>query len=216
MSQKSVTGRLDQSAGIAIGPILFIIAILAILAAAIAAGSGGFMASTSGESDKTKAGALIQIGANLKIGMDRIIMEGGMLPTGASGAGVVNYSVTATNLTNDLFSPSGGGISPPSAAMANTPGTDVWYFVQGPIVGVGSGGSNNDVVAVLRVAQSICAGINNLAVGSTTIPAVADLGDFATNAATGTNWPLASATGCVQNNDAGSTGYYYYQVLAVQ
>ena len=42
--------RLSPNAGIAIGPILFIIAILAILAAAIAAGSGSFTAGTTSES----------------------------------------------------------------------------------------------------------------------------------------------------------------------
>src|SRR5580658_2534770 len=67
--------RFGHDAGIAIGPILFIIAILGILAAAIAAGSGSFTSGTTAESSKTKAAALIQIGENLKIGMDRLIME---------------------------------------------------------------------------------------------------------------------------------------------
>ena len=72
-----MTKRMGATAGIAIGPILFIIAILAILAAAIAAGSGSFTSGTTSESAKTKASALIQIGENLKVGMDRLIMEGG-------------------------------------------------------------------------------------------------------------------------------------------
>src|ERR1700728_5210589 len=55
--------RLASDAGIAIGPILFIIALLGILAAAIAAGSGSFTSSTTNESDETKAAALINIKA---------------------------------------------------------------------------------------------------------------------------------------------------------
>ena len=46
---------LNNQDGIALGPILFIIAILAIIAAAIAAANGGFTANTTTESDKSKA-----------------------------------------------------------------------------------------------------------------------------------------------------------------
>ena len=46
---RSTHARWQREVGIAIGPILFIIAILAILAAAIAAGSGSFTAPTATE-----------------------------------------------------------------------------------------------------------------------------------------------------------------------
>src|ERR1700722_17739062 len=96
--------RWQNDAGIAIGPILFIIAILAILAAAIAAGSGSFSAPTSSESAKTKASAMIQVGDTLKIGMDRMTMENSI------GWGGWNINTNDTSNTNDLFSPTGGGI----------------------------------------------------------------------------------------------------------
>src|SRR5476649_511292 len=102
------TQRWSSDAGIAIGPILFIIAILAILAAAIAAGSGGFTSGTANESNSTKASALIQIGENLKIGMERMVMENGI----SYGAYTINPANTTNN--NDLFSPLGGGITAPS------------------------------------------------------------------------------------------------------
>ena len=55
---------LNNQHGIALGPILFIIAILAILAAAIAAGSGSFTANTNTESAKAMAEAIVnQCGA---------------------------------------------------------------------------------------------------------------------------------------------------------
>src|SRR5580692_5056365 len=92
-----IVTRFASDAGIAIGPILFIIAILGILAAAIAAGSGSFTSSTTNESDKTKAAALIQIGENLKIGMDRLLLENNVPFTN------VVIGVTNTSNTVDLF-----------------------------------------------------------------------------------------------------------------
>lgn len=210
--------RLDPQAGIAIGPILFIVAILGILAAAIAAGSGSFTANTSTESARTKAAALIQIGENLKIGMDRITMQGGIDPEN------VDINTLNTQNSDELFSPTGGGIAVPSTSMANTAGTDTWYFVKGPIAGFGLNASN-EVFAVLRVANSVCAEINNRTMGSATTPTGAELGNFASNATTLaqtiTNWPTTPAlrgitVGCVNNTNAGSTGTYFYQVMGIQ
>src|ERR1700743_2821598 len=96
-TQQLTVKRFSSDAGIAIGPILFIIAILAILAAAIAAGSGSFTAGTSSESNRTKASALIQIGENLKVGMDRMMMTNGIAWNGYT----INASNTVAN--NDLF-----------------------------------------------------------------------------------------------------------------
>ncbi len=110
--------RWQKDAGIAIGPILFIIAILAILAAAIAAGSGSFSAPTATEGAKTKASAVIQLGDTLKMGMDRLTMENGI----SWGGWTINTANTVNN--NDLFSPTGGGVSPPSTSMAGNPAVD--------------------------------------------------------------------------------------------
>ena len=207
--------RFTPNAGIAIGPILFIVAILAILAAAIAAGSGSFTSGTTTESNRTKSSALVQIGENLKIGMDRITMEGGIPATS------VDINATNTSLTNALFSPTGGGVAAPSVSMANAPATDVWYYVQGPINGLGS--SASEIFATLRVASGVCAEINNRATGTSSTPTGADLGNFASqvtvSANTVTNWPAGMAglsTGCVNNTNAGSTGTYFYQVMAIQ
>jgi hypothetical protein len=228
--------HLSPQAGIAIGPILFIIAILAILAAAIAAGSGSFTSGTNSESSRTKSSALVQIGENLKIGMDRITMEGGIDPTS------VDINVTNTAATNALFSPVGGGIAAPSVGMANNPVYDKWYFPKGPINGMGT--SVGSIVAVLPVSLSVCAEINNRTVGTAVAPTTAALGDFAAGTITGaTLWPTAAsggesgagttvsaganlvgvATGCVQTSDvtvgtnaSPTSQYFYYQVLAIQ
>lgn len=206
--------RLGRDAGIAIGPILFIIAVLGILAAAIAAGSGSFTIGTTNETNRARATALIDIGQNLKIGMDRIL-----------GNGVEFTSVVIdednTSDTVDLFSPMGGGIAAPSTTMAATPGTDIWYY---PLVAIPKlGTTEGSRLAVIRVNTGVCDEINirTAAVAAGTAHSqAADLGDFtATTLNNGTNWPAdfqGKSTGCVENTNAASAGFYFFQVLAIR
>ena len=218
--QSGPNARYGSQAGIAIGPILFIIAILAILAAAIAAGSGSFTAPTASEGNKTKAAGIISIGENLKIGMDRIVMENGL------GWGAWNINATATSNTNDLFAPAGGGISPPSTSLAADPGNDLWYYPTGEIPDLGtsngSNGNSSEQLAVLNVTQGVCNELNNKANGFVT-PTGNDLGNFKSTTDLGTTplaaWPAnlnGKTIGCVQNTDSSSPGYFFYEVLYVQ
>lgn len=235
--------RLSPNAGIAIGPILFIIAILAILAAAIAAGSGSFTAGTGTESNRTKSSALVEMGENLKIGMDNITMSSGIAPTSV----IINPAQTGgdSTATSELFSPTGGGVAPPSTSMAqvvsgSTP--DRWHYLTIPIPGLGTGAG--DVVAVLSVApasvagtaNNLCAEINNRTTGNAVAPAAVDLGNFYSDATPGiisgnggvissgsaSGWPATNpnlngvATGCVVNSDTSSPAAFFYQVLAIQ
>jgi len=184
---KKETERLGANAGIAIGPILFIIAILAILASAIASGSGSFTAGAAAEGNKTRASALIQIGENLRMGMDQIILSGGR----SIDEVVINSANTSNNV--DLFSPTGGGISVPSRTHANNPQIDIWYFPRGPVKGLGSL-YGKEVLAVLPVSRGVCAELNNRSLGIAAIPGNLPLGNFVAanvdNAVTGmTDWP---------------------------
>ena len=204
--------RWHREAGIAIGPILFIIAILAILAAAIAAGSGSFNAPTATEGAKTKSSALIQVGDNLKMGMDRMTMENGV----SWGGWTISPSSTSAN--SDLFSPTGGGIAPPSTSLAGDPANDVWYYPVGPLPGLGS----NDQLAVLNVASDVCNEVNNRAMGQSTSWA-ANVGDFAASNSTTADtaisaWPTnlhGKTIGCVQNGSM-SNHYFFYEVLFIE
>ncbi|MGE3623004.1 MAG: hypothetical protein AB7H77_03890 [Bdellovibrionales bacterium] len=209
--------RLPSDAGIAIGPILFIIAILGILAAAIAAGSGSFTAGTQNEGNSTKASALIQIGENLKVGMDRLMLGN------STDFNSVVIDVNNTSNSVDLFSPSGGGIAVPSTSLSADPVNDLWYYPTAIIPQMGTSGSER--LAMLQVTQGICDQINSKAnalditvanydsgaIGDPT--ANNDLGNLLANG----DWPEAlngRMVGCVY--DTGTSTYWFYQVLAIQ
>jgi hypothetical protein len=203
--------RWHHDAGIAIGPILFIIAILAILAAAIAAGSGSFTSSSQTEGNRTKSAGLISVGESLKIGMDRLVMENGIVWGGWN----IN-ALSATSNQNDLFAPAGGGISSPSSALAADPGNDAWYYPQGHIGDLGDP-SQADQLAVLNVTEGVCNEVNNRVYGQSESPA-ATVGSgsvTSSGAVTFSAWPTnldGKTLGCF----AAGGDYYFFQVLFIQ
>jgi hypothetical protein len=219
-TQQMPTERLAANAGIAIGPILFIIAILGILAAAIAAGSGSFTNGTASEGNSTKASALIQIGENLKVGMDRILMENGIALNN------VVIGVNNTQNTNELFSPTGGGITIPATSMSNDPVNNFWYYPQAIVPNIGSGASSGlpDMMAMIQVSQGVCDQINAKAIGLNTSVANYDTGAIGdpgnSNNDLGnlfSSWPAAlngQLVGCVA--DSSTSTYWFYQVIAIQ
>jgi len=224
--------RLADEAGIAIGPILFIIAVLGILAAAIAAGSGSFTSGTAQESNRTKAAAMIEIGQNLKIGYERIASS--LNATVGTDFDAIIINQNNTSETVDLFSPTGGGISAPSTTMGLDPSSDVWMYpvIDVPKIGTGSAGGGNKV-AVLRVSPGVCDEIN-YRTNALTIPPIpadagssmdgtgagADLGDFSDTAENdGSNWPTSlegKPVGCVHNTNTTTPGYFFYQVIGIR
>lgn len=224
-SLKECESRLQKEAGIAIGPILFIIAVLGILATAIAAGSGSFTTSTTGESARTKAAAIIEIGQNLKVGVDRVMARG----SSGDGTELLNVIINVDNTDGDadLFSPTGGGIAPPSTALASDPANDAWHYPLARIPGIGT--ANGSRLAVLPVSKAVCDEINSKLYGFTAGTADtdhADLGDWESDiaystsgliASTYTNWPTSDfkgkATGCLLNDN--NTVYYFYQIIGI-
>ncbi len=201
--------RMNRTAGIAIGPILFIVAILAVLATAIAAGSSTFATSSSGETNRTNAAALIQIGQNLKMGVDRIV---------ALGTPMTSVVINASNTVNnaDLFSPTGGGLVPPATTLSST-GSDAWAYGYAVVTNLGT--TTNDRVAFLKVTQGVCDQINSQTGGVATAGATrnADLGGNMEANITNT-WPTGQAgkmVGCIVNTN-GTPAHYFYQILGVQ
>ena len=118
----------NNQSGIALGPILFIIAILAILGAVLAAGSGSFNASTGAESAKAMAQtitnqcAAYQDALNLVFGngcdvtqIDWSPANGGGYPSGTGAWVHGDYSTGGTGHTGNgqcaFFDPRGGGMT---------------------------------------------------------------------------------------------------------
>jgi hypothetical protein len=208
--------RVSSAAGIAIGPILFVVAILGILAAAIAASSGSFTGSSAREGSRTQASAMIEIGTLLKIGFTRLIGNG-------IDFDAIVIDNTATTMDVDLFSPSGGSVTNiPSVTLAADPATDLWYYPLGVLPQIGSGGS--DRLALLRVSLLTCTQINQQANGVSVLatdPSMgADIGDPSVSPLTGAaSWPaplVGKEVGCLRNTNTTRPGYMFFQVLGIR
>ena len=220
-ARTSAAPRFQSDAGIAIGPILFIIAILAILGAAIAAGSGSFTAGTTSEAAKMQATALIQIGENLQSGVSYLMSRNNI-----SDPSQITYGTT---LDTDLFSPTGGAIIQPSTAYMTPNPTYVemssWHYMMTITVG-GFGTSADDLFAFSYIGNDSnalvkCNAINIQANGVTSVPTVT-IALIAAASPTHTSFnadfgPLNNKmTGCFYTSHIYSAGYWFYQVLSVQ
>ena len=218
---KNINTRLSSEDGFAIGPILFIIAVLGILAAAISAGSGSFSNSTTSEANNTKTAALMDIGQGMKVAFDRVMGEN----TGTA-INAVNLSTADLNDALGVFSPIGGGASPPPTTMSVNSGTGTWYFPLLDLTALGVGTSAGSRVAMIQVDPTVCTTLNTKANGQTLATpstAIPDITAAATNPGTTivaiatTAWGISGAmSGCVQEKTATGSlaaGYYFFQVL---
>ena len=132
--------RLHPQRAIALGPILFIIAVLAVIAAVISSGSGSFNANTNTESEKAMAEVIINSCGAYQDAMNVLLHNGcdpqaidwtpagGNFPTGAGTW--TNGDYTGGNGTNRagsglcaMYDPRGGGMifkQLPAAALLTT------------------------------------------------------------------------------------------------
>ncbi len=108
--------KFTKNNGIAIGPILFVVAILAALSAAITAGSGSFNSSTVTQQDRLDAQSLLEVAENVGRGVDRV------MGNGCRDNQISFYSDALSEPQNPnapadgrchVFLPQGGGINPP-------------------------------------------------------------------------------------------------------
>lgn len=201
--------------GAALGPALFALVVLGLLSASIAAGTGYFSSGESVESQRAKAAALLETGQALKAGMDRLARQGIQLENVILDESVVNGSA-------GLFSPEGGGVMLPSAAMAADPSKDQWIYTSRnlPDIGTATGG---DRIALLRVSSGVCEQINLKAASLAMIPGAQDLGNFYASGVSSDSvlaeWPGAlrgKMRGCVRNIHADSPGFFFYQVVGTR
>ena len=167
--------RRTNQCGIAIGPILYIVAILAVLVSAIAAGSGEFNGDISAVSAKAQASAILGYAHEVKLGVDRVIAKG-CTDTQISFGNPFVSGYTNPNAPADkschVFDVNGGGIvwkNPPIGANKILDGGGFWitdyvpYIIGGYAAIPNIGTNSNELVLYLPISeQKLCAAINNI------------------------------------------------------
>ena len=152
--------------GIAIGPILFIMAILAVLAAAIAAGSGSFSGDTSAISAKAQASAILEYANEVKFAVDRVLAKG-CTDTEISFENPIVSGYENPNAPSDkpchVFDVNGGGIvwkNPPSGIdLSSVPSSYRNYVFSGDSNHLGayiSAPGADLVIKLSGLSSSIC------------------------------------------------------------
>lgn len=170
--------------GIAIGPILFVIAILAVLATTIAAATGSFSGSTDSERAQIEATTIMNYANSIAAAVQRLQAMGctdSQLSFYTTVYTTWNGTIMNTNPAGapadkhcHIFDIAGGGITPiemPNntalgyAAGVSRPGTISFMSTQW----TGAGTSANDIVMVLwNVKTDTCVRLNVLNTGSAT------------------------------------------------
>ncbi|QQR69552.1 MAG: hypothetical protein IPI58_02485 [Alphaproteobacteria bacterium] len=146
--------------GIVIGPILWVVAILAVLAAAIAAGSGAFNGDISAVSAKAQASAILGYTHEVKLAVDRVIAKG-CTDTQVSFENPIVSGYTNPNAPSDkschVFDVNGGGISykypPPQvldASLSGYTGYGQYFFTSTlSVIGIGNGRTTTSLIMMM-------------------------------------------------------------------
>ncbi|QQR69324.1 MAG: hypothetical protein IPI58_01155 [Alphaproteobacteria bacterium] len=168
--------------GIAIGPILWVVAIIAVLAAAVSAGSDSFNGDTSIVKAKAQATAILAQANAVKLGVDRVLGRGcSNMEISFENPIVSGYANgnAPSDKSCHVFDINGGGISwvaPP----ANTSGYAEGYFytanynLTGKEPEGGGNQPNQDLVMFLiNIPANVCAEINRILSSNSSIPTTA-------------------------------------------
>ncbi len=173
---------LNNQDGIALGPILFIIAILAILAGAIAAGAGGFTANTNNDGAKASAHAIMQFSDQVAGAVQRVMAENGCLDTQVNFnnpivSGYANPNAPIDH-SCDIFDPRGGGlvfVNPPAGTTRTNAKDDGTYdFLADEVSGWGGyayciGSCTQELMIELQVAPAVADALRTILGQSTFI-----------------------------------------------
>lgn len=182
--------RRNGQRGIVIGPILFLIAIIGVLAAAIAAGTGGFSGSSSKSGAKVMASAILDYANVVQGGVDRVLANG-CNDSQISFEVPFNYGhINSSNTHNPnapsdkschVFDANGGGVlwkDPPTGANTILNSSVFWtssfvpYFAGGYAAVPSLGTDDNELVLYLPISsKALCDAINNL-LGINSMPTV--------------------------------------------
>ena len=222
-----------DGSGFVVGPIIWVVGVLAVIAGAFAASMGSFGSQTESDVMKVVADSIIQQGSDLETALGRLMING----TDQTSV-IVSQDLTGATTpqkTEAIYSSSGGGITPRNPPPNAVPSeSTMWDFVMNGVVDNVGSGANFIGVLPLK-GQTVCLAINGLIFGSSssqataaTIPTLstgptlndvtAPLGVvnisniFDAHGVT----PAGSVTGRTHACVKQGTNYFYYRVLLAQ
>lgn len=164
--------KLASQSGIAVAPILFVIALLAILAVAIAAGSGSFTGGVSNEQDSADAQALITYAEQLRDAVT-IVMANGCLDTQINFYNALDYNPANPNApadhSCDIYDPAGGGVLyknfsglPVVSPVSIYPASAGQFTTSANNVVAGFGSNATLVFAIAGLTQDACTALDQI------------------------------------------------------
>ena len=179
--------------------ILFTIALIVLVGAALAYATRGNGKGVTVQSGRVYSGLVLKQSADYRDAYSRFIFDGGVAST---------MTFNSTNLTTDLFNTTaqyGSYQAPPVQAMSATAGTPAWLYNSTMVVtGVGTAAADS-IVYVSDVSLALCTEVNRQMYNSTTIPLSSGVTNLAYMSTTGTLDTNATvggrSTGCFQTVD---------------
>ncbi len=210
---------LKQENGNALFLILIAVALFAGLSYAVTQSGRSSGQSVSEESNMILSSQVMQYPAGIRTGITRMLIRG----TSVSELLFNDPSSYSGTTTREVFHPNGGGVAYQETIQdtVETPGTDLWLFLD-DITVTNIATSSAEVVALLpNVRGGVCQQINEATTGSTSIPTITPAVTTAALSAGGVTISGAATTPiidgqpflCVQTSDGDN---FYYHVLVEQ
>lgn len=198
-------GNPGRQRGMGATIILFTIALIVLVGAALAYASRGNPSAANVQGGKVYASVLLKQSADYHDAYSRYIFDGG-------NAANMTFNAGTPTVLDLFYGPSQyGSYQPPPPQSVIPPATAAWlYKNQVSVPGVGSGGVGS-MVYVTDVTQEACAEVNHQLYGVRTVPVSATTN--ASLAATGAVVLDASLTGRATGCYQGPTTYVFYATL---
>lgn len=201
---------LSRQRGMGATVILFTIALIVLVGAALAYGSRGNSKAFSGESAKVMSAVLLKQSAEYRDAYNRYVFDGG-------DPAAMAFAVTAVSPSKALFDPAKQyGVLQQPPLEAQTTASDWDYQAATAVTGVGSS-AKDSIVFLLNVKLAVCQQINKQLYGDaiTDAPVVTNVAgtSVAILAAATLTVTSGRATGCIASTDT-TPVYIFYSTLA--